>query len=234
MIYIKKGKEPASLTKYKKQKFAYYDGYKEKDDLRKMLLKEQGYLCAYCMRRIDIEHMKIEHWFPENELSDIERLDYRNMLGSCEGHIDGTNGKKDDTCDSHKSGDKITVNPLDRSTLCSIKYNSDGEIYSDNEIIEKDIDVVLNLNSEKHLLKLNRKSMLKQVREELCKMQKRGIWGRTTGTSVCVSIRLCRRSALRHPTWWSHVIACVYGLCICIFGGLFRNKLYCTYDKSRR
>ena len=41
MIYIKKGKEPASLTKYKKQKFAYYDGYKEKDDLRKMLLKEQ-------------------------------------------------------------------------------------------------------------------------------------------------------------------------------------------------
>ena len=94
MIYIKKRKEPASLTKYKKQKFAYYDGYKEKDDLRKMLLKEQGYLCAYCMRRIDIEHMKIEHWFPENELSDIERLDYRNMLGSCEGHIDGTYGKK--------------------------------------------------------------------------------------------------------------------------------------------
>lgn len=46
------------------------------------------------MRRIDIEHMKIEHWFPENELSDIERLDYRNMLGSCEGHIDGTYGKK--------------------------------------------------------------------------------------------------------------------------------------------
>ena len=32
MIYIKKGKEPDSLTKYKKQKFAYYDGYKEKDD----------------------------------------------------------------------------------------------------------------------------------------------------------------------------------------------------------
>lgn len=50
MIYIKKGKEPDSLTKYKKQKFAYYDGYKEKDDVREMLLKEQGYLCAYCMK----------------------------------------------------------------------------------------------------------------------------------------------------------------------------------------
>lgn len=62
--------------------------------------------------------------------------------------------------------------------MCSIKYNSEGKIYSDNNIIENDIDVILNLNSEKHLLKLNRKSMLKQVREELCKMQKRGIWGR--------------------------------------------------------
>lgn len=173
MIYIKKGKEPDSLTKYKKQKFAYYDGYKEKDDVREMLLKEQGYLCAYCMRRIDINHMKIEHWFPENELSDIERLDYRNMLGSCEGHIDGTNGKKDDTCDSHKSGDKITVNPLDNSTLCSIKYNSEGKIYSDNNIIENDIDVILNLNSEKHLLKLNRKSMLKQVRRRIMQNAKK-------------------------------------------------------------
>ena len=33
MIYIKKGHEPASLTVYKKQKFAYYDGC-DKDDIR--------------------------------------------------------------------------------------------------------------------------------------------------------------------------------------------------------
>ena len=46
MIYIKKGNEPDSLTKYRKKKFAYYDGYKDKDDIRKNLLEEQGYLCA--------------------------------------------------------------------------------------------------------------------------------------------------------------------------------------------
>ena len=90
MIYIKKGKEPASLTAYKKQKYVYFDGYDKKDDIREQLLKDQGYLCAYCMRRIDIKHMKIEHWYPENLLTDLETLDYKNMMGCCEGHIDGT------------------------------------------------------------------------------------------------------------------------------------------------
>ncbi len=48
MIYIKKGKEPAFLTAYKKQKYVYFDGYDKKDDIREQLLKDQGYLCAYC------------------------------------------------------------------------------------------------------------------------------------------------------------------------------------------
>ena len=86
MIYIKKGNEPDSLTKYRKKKFAYYDGYKDKDDIRKNLLEEQGYLCAYCMRRIDKKRMKIEHWYPEEHLTDIECLNYQNMLGVCLGH----------------------------------------------------------------------------------------------------------------------------------------------------
>ena len=102
MIYIKKGNEPDSLTKYRKKKFAYYDGYKDKDDIRKNLLEEQGYLCAYCMRRIDKKRMKIEHWYPEEHLTDIECLNYQNMLGVCLGHINGTKGS-DDTCDTHKA-----------------------------------------------------------------------------------------------------------------------------------
>lgn len=82
MIYIQKGNEPASLTEYKKQQYAYFDGC-NKEDIREKLLEEQGDLCAYCMRRIDKDHMKIEHWYPEDKLSEHERLDYRNMLGVC-------------------------------------------------------------------------------------------------------------------------------------------------------
>ncbi len=178
MLYIEKGKEPDSLTRYKKQRHAYFDGFREKDDIRKKLLEEQGYLCAYCMRRIDIRHMKIEHWYPENELEEIERLDYRNMLASCTGHIDGTNGKKADTCDAAKKGKVIVVNPQDKSTLRTIKYRSSGEIYSEDKVINGDINETLNLNSKEHLLILNRKQLLRQVIAELSDMQNKGIWGK--------------------------------------------------------
>lgn len=91
MLYIKKGKEPSSLTSYKKGKFAYFDGC-NKEDIRKHLLDEQGKLCAYCMRRIDENHMKIEHWYPEDRLTESQKLDYKNMFRVCEGHIDGQKG----------------------------------------------------------------------------------------------------------------------------------------------
>lgn len=59
MRYITKGREPSSLTQYKKQSGAYFDGV-NKEDIRQALLEEQGYLCAYCMRRISAENMKID------------------------------------------------------------------------------------------------------------------------------------------------------------------------------
>lgn len=37
MIFIHKGKEPDSLTAYKRQPYASYDGYEEKDELREAL-----------------------------------------------------------------------------------------------------------------------------------------------------------------------------------------------------
>lgn len=66
MIYIRKGTEPRSLTEYRNQPGATYEGYREKDALRDALLEEQGYICAYCMRRISKEKMKIEHWKAQN------------------------------------------------------------------------------------------------------------------------------------------------------------------------
>ena len=178
MLYIKKGKEPESLMKYRKEKFAYYDGYPYKDDIREKLLEEQGHLCAYCMQRIDKEHMKIEHWYPEDKLTDVERLDYQNMLGVCIGHIDGTK-EKDDICDTHKKNEIITVNPQDKITVNQIKYKTaTGEIYSDNPEILEDLDRTLNLNCDKHLLKENRKAVLTSMIKELGKLQQKGIWSK--------------------------------------------------------
>lgn len=178
MIYIQKENEPESLTKYKKKKFASFDGFKDKNDIREKLLKEQGCLCAYCMRRIDKNHMKIEHWYPEDRLTDVERLDYQNMLGVCLGHIEGTKGS-DDTCDTQKGNTIISVNPLNVKTLITLQYNqSTGELCSRDSAIQNDINVTLNLNSERHLLKENRRQLLITMQLEMRKMQQTGNWNK--------------------------------------------------------
>ena len=52
------------LARYRAEGNVDYDGPNftlVKEAIRKALLKEQGYLCAYCMSRIEGE-VKIEHW----------------------------------------------------------------------------------------------------------------------------------------------------------------------------
>lgn len=182
MLYIKKGKEPLSLTSYKKEPHAYFDGC-NKNDIRQNLLKEQGYLCAYCMRRINENNMKIEHWYPESMLTETEGLDYNNMLGCCSGHMEGHKGE-DDTCDTHKGNQTITINPIKYSMINEIKYRTkSGEIYSDNIQIENDLNKTLNLNSNKHLLKENRKAVIDAIILELSKKRTK-----VTGISVWYKI----------------------------------------------
>lgn len=190
MIYIQKGKEPASLTAYKKQAHAYYDEC-NKDDIRENLLREQGYLCAYCMRRIEKEKMKIEHWDPEDNLTELERLDYSNMLGVCLGHMNGQK-KKDDTCDTHKGNVRIIVDPRDSRTLSEIKYRSkSGEIYSENEDIQKDLNETLNLNSEGHRLPQNRKEKLNAVINEIAKTMPQGTWTKEKIRNLMIEYGKC-------------------------------------------
>ena len=72
MLLIKKGKEPNSLTEYKMKSNAYFDGYSNKGDIRKALLEEQGHLCAYCMKRISKNNMKIEHYNSQSNSTENE------------------------------------------------------------------------------------------------------------------------------------------------------------------
>lgn len=60
----------------------------------------------------------------------------------------------------------------------SIKYKHSGEIYSEDEAIDRDLNEALNLNSKEHMLVLNRKMLLRQVIAKLSKMQKSGKWGK--------------------------------------------------------
>ena len=153
MIEIKKGKEPHGLIAYRKQSFATYDNMPKEvhETVLNSLMAEQGYICAYCMRRIPQSGKNppatIEHIDPQSNTDAAKALDYRNMLAVCNGNR-GCGAKKNMTCDAKRGNDALKVNPLKPETLKSIRYKKDGTIYSDDKVINEDLNDRLNLNCQ--------------------------------------------------------------------------------------
>ena len=176
MFYIIKGKEPSSLTQYKKTKGAYFDGFSKKDDIRRALLEEQGYLCAYCMRRIDsTDETTIEHYYPQSKINDSYGLEYKHMLGVCK--INRECSYKNQTCDAHRNNVSLKINPWSYESISTISYNQmTGEIYSTDSDINNDLDVTLNLNCAESRLPLNRKAALDSMKAYIFKHYKNGTW----------------------------------------------------------
>jgi len=177
MIYIRKGTEPRSLTEYRNQPGATYEGYREKDALRDALLEEQGYICAYCMRRISKEKMKIEHWKAQNApdgTGAAHALEYRNMLGVCLGNQSSSHDMQ--TCDTYRGNAELFVDPRKESHTQQIAYRGDGTIYSEDSRIDFDLNQRLNLNCEGALLKQGRKEKIQKLQEYLKRQRDHGQW----------------------------------------------------------
>ena len=165
MIPVTKSLEPPSLQRYRLQPGAFYDGQDftpVKQDIREQLAAEQGYLCAYCMSRIepDEQRMKVEHWhsrkkYPEKQLS------YANLLGCCYGN----EGSPDSNahCDTKKHDEDLLFSPAESShhSKMKIRYLGDGTIKSDDAAFNRQLNEVLNLNF--YRLKENRKSVWNAV-----------------------------------------------------------------------
>lgn len=156
MKQITKNNEPRSLIQHRAQRGSYENLVK--DELRASLIEEQGYICCYCMRRIpqklkleEIENSypdcKIEHVKCQSNNKNIE-LKYQNLLLACNGNHGYP--KQMQTCDTHKGENDLSFNPADTSINIEnfIKYTAKGEIYSDNEIINNELNNVLNLNAK--------------------------------------------------------------------------------------
>lgn len=162
MIRINKGIEPIEWTR--KKATPGFVEYKPIPELREALLKEQGYICAYCMREIPvnkkdpgqnetskIEHLKCRHKYPDFQ------LDYNNMVICCPGFIDGT-----EHCDKSKGKQDITFNIFHPSLQSSISYlTKDGTIKSSDPQWNNEIENILKLNNS--MLKTNRKKALEGV-----------------------------------------------------------------------
>lgn len=173
MILIKNKSEPHSLTIYKKTINASFDNQpsKVKEDLRKSLLEEQGYICAYCMKRIEESaDIKIEHYEARNSTNE---LSYKNLLAVCKGN-EGSS-KERQTCDTKKGNRVLHINPQKVGDISTIFFTRNGEVKSTNLLFQKDLDEVLNLNDKFGNLISARKSALKALQKKITPMNKNQI-----------------------------------------------------------
>lgn len=192
MIHIVKQNEPKELTELREAGALHYDELRgnAKKTVKKALLEEQGYLCAYCMRNIEyledaaIRNVTIEHYYPQsvyngaNEKADL-RLSYQNFLGVCVGFYDlSPNIHHPDHlkahCENVRGNKPLKINPQDKDTIAELKYTNNGQIFSEDEDINNDVDDKLNLNLE--ILRQNRLQAWDGVQKGLA------IIGRTPST----------------------------------------------------
>ncbi|MBN8706501.1 MAG: hypothetical protein J0L62_11555 [Bacteroidetes bacterium] len=164
MIQIKKRLEPVEWTA--KKATPGFTEYEAITELREALLEEQGYICAYCMRRIPAKDVKvdatskIEHIKSQESRPDLQ-LSYANMAICCPGNLND-----EAHCDKSKGGNNVSFNLHTAALQQSITYTSfDGSISSTNTTWNNEMNDLLNLNHE--LLKANRKEALSGIIEIL-------------------------------------------------------------------
>lgn len=166
MKKIVKGRPPRLLTQYKAQSNAIYDGPNftptVKDKIKEQLLEEQGFLCAYCMKRIKLSAMKVEHFRCQHNFSHLQ-LDYNNLLGCCKGNEGYPPSSQ--TCDTRKGSSYIDYSPAENGFERHISYASSGRITSSNPIFDEQINDTLNLNFKR--LIDNRKAALAGLKKFL-------------------------------------------------------------------
>lgn len=103
----------------------------EKKEVRTSLLKEQGYICCYCGRRIDSRDSHIEHFKPRNLYPDLQ-LDYDNLIASCNKDKDPNIPPPVPVHCGHKKDKwyekKLMVSPLIDNCTEFFRYTEDGQI----------------------------------------------------------------------------------------------------------
>lgn len=183
MRRIKKNPEPGYLLNWKKNfkavngRDAEYEDLKGTSEylrLKESLVKEQGYICCYCEKRIGKEPFSvdcdIEHFMPRHPdrriLSAKEwavcrnaQLDYANLFASCKGE----QGESADHC-NHKKDNWFSfqscISPTDPRIEGIFGFRLDGKIFV-RDPAGQEMARHLNLNS--YVLKEQRKAAFDAV-----------------------------------------------------------------------
>lgn len=99
----------------------------QKRQLHESLLSEQGWVCCYCGREIDLRDSHIEHFRPQERYADLA-LNFENLHASC---IRETQPGMPLHCGHAKGAaldDALQISPLDRHCESRFVYTLDGNI----------------------------------------------------------------------------------------------------------
>ena len=138
--------------------------YQASPELREILLKEQGFICAYCMKGLDAEgkNTKIEHMKCRRLHPDL-KFKYRNMVVCCSGDTFGFRH-----CDTSKGDEDISFDLLSDPFFTTLTYGlGTGTIKSSVASWDNEINNLLNLNNE--YLKRERLAVLQAAIDTLDK-----------------------------------------------------------------
>jgi uncharacterized protein (TIGR02646 family) len=159
-----------------------------RDEVLISLLKEQGYICAYCMREITLSNSTIEHIIGQNyeengeAIGKVNQIKYDNFLAVCKGDSCKNQLHCDKSRSKYQKNRPLFSNPLSNQIVQNIKFSETGVIYykkflelekieklkkhdelDEDDNIRFDLHVVLNLNCQS--LKEKRASILKAIKK---------------------------------------------------------------------
>jgi uncharacterized protein (TIGR02646 family) len=180
MIYIHKANLPEKMAAYYTSQInakliLLYEGNWDRDEFRRIVVKEQGFICCYCMKIITMNNSTIEHFLPES-LYKEEVANYYNLFLSC--NYSKGKPKKFHHCDTSDGAKAEKIIPKYIShPKCEtfFAYNAIGEIlpYCEFKSIDSCIKNYKELTDEQKMvlatievLKLNVDS-LKENRKEV-------------------------------------------------------------------
>lgn len=151
-ITKKSSNEPKEVVKKRTTKGSTFDDLPKKP-LRTALLKEQGFICAYCMKRIsNTSKTRIEHFAPRTKENS---KNYMNLIAACDGNELSKKDKSDTRtslekkmvhCDVLKKNTSISISPLKKSCEQLVLFDIAGIVYSNDETTEKELNDILGLN----------------------------------------------------------------------------------------
>lgn len=177
MIRYRKGLCPPPLAAFAAAPDGDWDDFKDKQEVRDALVRDQGQLCAYCQREISPGPltMKIDHWVPQKDPVDGTKkmFEWTNLLGACPGETRRASARSFH-CDTKRGQlrvdrQRLYLHPVDGQgpdPRRHLRYQANGaaSAYPDDERVWNDIDI-LGLNCTP--LKEARAQVLERLEQRL-------------------------------------------------------------------